>query len=99
VRSLKEKDELKRQLEDLVAVERDQVVKTAATDQVSNLLNFFSSLMIRMNNLEVLSQRTYSGWSNILEQGREYQSNPQLFASKPFHASRLFVRKNDTAWL
>jgi len=65
VRSLKEKDELKRQLEDLVAVERAQVVKTAATDQVSNLLNFFSSLMIRMNNLEVLSQRTYSGWSNI----------------------------------
>jgi hypothetical protein len=65
VRSLKEKDELKRQLEDLVAVERDQVVKTAATDQVSNLLNFFSSLMIRMNNLEVLSQRTYSGWSYI----------------------------------
>ncbi len=63
MRSLKEKDELKRQLEDLVAVERDQLVKTAATDQVSNLLNFFSSLMIRMNNLEVLSQRTYYGWS------------------------------------
>ena len=33
VRSLKEKDEVKRQLEDLVVVERDQLVKTAARDQ------------------------------------------------------------------
>ena len=33
VRSLREKDGLKRQLEDLVVVERDQMVKTAASDQ------------------------------------------------------------------
>jgi hypothetical protein len=33
VRSLKEKEELKRQLEDLVVVERDQLVKTAASDR------------------------------------------------------------------
>jgi len=33
VRSLKEKDELKRQLEDLVIVERDQLVKSGSPDQ------------------------------------------------------------------